>query len=88
MKQSIKCQRILILSLIFIFVLAPIILFSVFTSSFVANENFVEDLSTIKYKTDTLKLRSLRDRQELGEDFNEPVPVVYVDQNLNSVVRV
>ncbi|PIA45191.1 hypothetical protein AQUCO_01700613v1 [Aquilegia coerulea] len=87
MKQGLKCQRILILFLLSISVLAPIFFFSKklsdITISF-GHKEFVEDLSSVKYRTDTLKLNAIQ--QDTGEGLKGPTHVVYKDENINSVV--
>ncbi|KAF9619079.1 hypothetical protein IFM89_005093 [Coptis chinensis] len=98
MRQGLKCQRILILSLLFISVFTPILFLSkrlsTFTSSLgTAHKEFLEDLSTPKYRTDTLKLNSIQ--QETGEGLKEPQLFVYKDEksnnnnnnNIQSIVR-
>lgn len=83
MKQGIKHQRIVILFLLSISVVTPILFFSNrlsdITSSF-GHKEFVEDLSTLKYRTDTLKLSAIQ--QETGEGVKEPTLVVYKDDNI------
>ncbi|KAG6619189.1 hypothetical protein I3842_Q104200 [Carya illinoinensis] len=87
MKLILRCQRILILSLLAVSVFAPIVFFSqrLKNLSHIGREEFVQDLSNIKYKTDAaLRLNAVE--QESGEDLTEPKQVVYEDRNLGSGV--
>lgn len=83
MKQGIKYQRIVILFLLSISVVTPILFFSNrlsdITSSF-GHKDFVEDLSSLKYRTDTLQLSAIQ--QETWEGVKEPTLVVYKDDNI------
>ncbi|XP_042520514.1 probable galacturonosyltransferase 6 isoform X2 [Macadamia integrifolia] len=87
MKQDLRCQRILILSLLSVCVVAPIVIVSNRLKNLTpsaAHKELIEDLSTIKYRADTLKLNSIK--QETGQGLKEPTLVVYKDEELNSVV--
>ncbi|KAG2719049.1 hypothetical protein I3760_03G249400 [Carya illinoinensis] len=87
MKLILRCPRILILSLLAVSVFAPIVFFSqrLKNLSHIGREEFVQDLSNIKYKTDAaLRLNAVE--QESGEDLTEPKQVVYEDRNLGSGV--
>ncbi|XP_058086631.1 probable galacturonosyltransferase 6 [Magnolia sinica] len=87
MKQKIRWQRILILLLLSITFVSPILYLprkvANFTSSY-AHEEFIEDVSSIKYATDTLKLNVIQ--QEIDEGLKEPAGIVYKDRDYNSVV--
>ncbi|KAI3995698.1 hypothetical protein MKX01_020771 [Papaver californicum] len=88
MKQSVRYQRILILCLLSISVLAPIFLVSNKLSNFSSSsgdKEFVGSLPGIKFKTDSPRLNAVQ--QELGEALKEPVLVVYKDgDSINSLV--
>ncbi|XP_043693998.1 probable galacturonosyltransferase 6 isoform X2 [Telopea speciosissima] len=87
MKQDLRCQRILILSLLSVCVIAPIVLVSNRLKNLTpsaAHKELIEDLSSIKYRADTLKLNSIK--QETGQGLKEPTLVVYKDEELHSVV--
>ncbi|KAI3911703.1 hypothetical protein MKX01_029464 [Papaver californicum] len=88
MKQSVRYQRILILCLLSISVLAPIFLVSNRLSNFSSSsgdKEFVGDLPGIKFKTDSPRLNAVQ--QELREVLKEPVLVVYKDgDSINSLV--
>ncbi|CAN6553946.1 unnamed protein product [Malus baccata var. baccata] len=86
MKLFRRCQRILILALLCVSVFAPI----VFVSQRLKNvmptgrEEFIEDLSNIKYRTDSVKLSV---EQESSESLKEPRKVLYEDTDLLSTVN-
>ncbi|KAK9282183.1 hypothetical protein L1049_005095 [Liquidambar formosana] len=86
MKQARRCQRILILSLLSVSVFAPIVLVSNRLKNLTSTggPEFIEDLSSIKYRTDDLKLNAFE--QEVGEGLKEPTSVVYRDGDLNNIV--
>ncbi|KAL5561790.1 hypothetical protein UlMin_031537 [Ulmus minor] len=86
MKHFRRCQRILILSLLSISVLAPIVFVShrLKNLSSIGRKDFIEDLSSIKFKRDNLRLKAIQ--QEAGEGLKEPRLVVYKDKNQNSAV--
>ncbi|KAL7172510.1 hypothetical protein ACSBR2_032073 [Camellia fascicularis] len=86
MKQIRRCRRILILSLLAVSVFVPIVLLSDRLRNFNSEESkeFIEDLSSIKYRTDALKLIAIE--KEEGESLKEPPPVVYKDGSFSSVV--
>lgn len=85
MKQVRQWQRICILSLLTVSVFAPIVLVShrlkALTST--GRREFIEDLSTIKFRTDGLKLNAIQ--QEDGKGLREPKLVIYKDKEFNSV---
>ncbi|KAG7984659.1 hypothetical protein I3843_04G171400 [Carya illinoinensis] len=85
MKLIRPCQRILILSLLYVTVFAPIIFFSrrLKHISHIGGEEFVEDLSNIKYKAGAASWLNAVE-QESGEDLKEPKQVVYEDRYLGS----
>ncbi|KAF3436212.1 hypothetical protein FNV43_RR23304 [Rhamnella rubrinervis] len=87
MKLFRRCQRILILSLLSVSVLAPIVLVSYRLKhiSSIGRKEFIEDLSNIKYRADELRLEALQ--QEAGEDLKEPRLVVYEEKDLNSGIK-
>ncbi|XP_054795703.1 probable galacturonosyltransferase 6 isoform X2 [Prosopis cineraria] len=74
-------QRILILSLLSFTVFAPLILFSdrLKLLAFNGRNEFVEDLSSITYRTDTLKLNSIEKEDARG--LEEPKQVVYKEND-------
>ncbi|XP_021613003.1 probable galacturonosyltransferase 6 isoform X2 [Manihot esculenta] len=85
MKKINQCQRIPILFLLCFTVLAPLLFVSTRLKNFTpGRKEFVEDLSTFKYRTDTVKLRAIE--QEAGEDLKGPKLFVYERNNLDSVV--
>ncbi|XP_058197832.1 probable galacturonosyltransferase 6 isoform X2 [Rhododendron vialii] len=86
MKQNRRCTRISILSLLSVSVLLPIFLLSSTLRNFKseASEEYIEDLSTIKYRTDALTLSSIEEKD--GESVEEPPLVVYKDGVLGSEV--
>ncbi|KAJ7972709.1 Hexosyltransferase [Quillaja saponaria] len=81
MKQFRRCQRILILSLLSFSVIAPIIFVShklkVLTS--IGRKESIEDLSSIKYRSNILRLNAVE--QESVEGLEEPKQVVYKDKD-------
>lgn len=79
-----RWQRIFILSLLSLSVLAPIVLVSnrLKTLSLEGRKEFVEDISNIKYRTDTFKLNAIE--QESGEGIKEPNQEVYRDHNYSA----
>ncbi|XP_010274190.1 PREDICTED: probable galacturonosyltransferase 6 [Nelumbo nucifera] len=86
MKQALRCQRIFILLLLSVSVFSPLIIVSNrlknFTPSF-AHTEFFGDPSTIKYRSDILRLNAIQ--QETGEGLKEPALVLYKDGDFNSV---
>ncbi|XAR61140.1 Polygalacturonate 4-alpha-galacturonosyltransferase [Bertholletia excelsa] len=86
MKQIRRCTRIFILSLLAVSVLVPIFLFSNTLRNFnsLASEEYIEDLSSIKYRTDALKLSAIE--KEEGQSLKEPPLVVYKDGNFSTWV--
>ncbi|MCL7052132.1 hypothetical protein MKW94_020474 [Papaver nudicaule] len=84
MKKRVRCQRILILSLLSISIFVPVILFSIFTSSHV-HKGLVEDLTTIKYKTETLQMNSIE--QEIENELEEPIIAFYKNETVDGDVN-
>lgn len=86
MKPPRRFQRTLILAFLSISVLAPIVLVSnrLKTLSSIGGNGFIEDLNSIKYRTDALKLKAVR--QEVDEGLKEPTLVVYKNGDLNRVL--
>ncbi|XP_057461594.1 probable galacturonosyltransferase 6 isoform X2 [Actinidia eriantha] len=86
MKQIRRCTRIFILSLLAVSVLLPIFLFSntLLNFNFEESEEYIEDLSRIKHKTNTQTLSAIE--KEEGEGLKEPPLVVYKDGDFSSVV--
>ncbi|KAG5515015.1 hypothetical protein RHGRI_036151 [Rhododendron griersonianum] len=85
MKQVHRCTRILILSLLTVSVFVPIFLLSNTLRHFNSeSEEYIADLSTIKYRTDALKLTAIE--KEEGESIEEPPLIVYKDGDISSVV--
>ncbi|XP_022771207.1 probable galacturonosyltransferase 6 isoform X2 [Durio zibethinus] len=71
MKKHRRWQRILILSLLSLSVLAPIVLLSqrLKTLTSIDGKEFIEDLASIKYRTDDLKLNAIE--QEAAEEIKD-----------------
>ncbi|KAM5563591.1 putative galacturonosyltransferase 6 [Rosa sericea] len=86
MKPFRRCQRILILSLLSLSVFAPILFVShrLKNLAYTGRKDFIEDLSNIKYRADTLKLSAVE--QEAGEGLKEPRKVLYEDTDVVSSV--
>ncbi|XP_004289891.1 PREDICTED: probable galacturonosyltransferase 6 isoform X2 [Fragaria vesca subsp. vesca] len=86
MKPFRRCQRILILALLSLSVFAPILFVSqrLKNLNYTGRKEFVEDLSNIKYRTDSLKLSAVE--QEAGEGLKEPRKVLYEDKDVVSAV--
>ncbi|XP_038718312.1 probable galacturonosyltransferase 6 isoform X2 [Tripterygium wilfordii] len=86
MKQVLRWQRTLILSMLSFTVLAPLFYVSNRLKSVnsIGRDALVEDLSTIKYWTDAVKLKAIE--KEWSERLKEPKPVVYEDKDLGSSV--
>ncbi|KAJ9188041.1 hypothetical protein P3X46_003440 [Hevea brasiliensis] len=85
MKKINQWQRILILSLLCFTVFAPLLFVSTRLKNFTpfGRKEFVEDLSTFKYRTDALKLQAIE--QEAGEDLKGLKLFAYEGNNLDSV---
>ncbi|KAI4301161.1 hypothetical protein L6164_034468 [Bauhinia variegata] len=81
MKQTRRRQRILILSLLSVSVLAPLIFVShrLKILTLVGRGEFIEDLASTTYRRDTLKLNAIG--QEDAEGLEEPKQVVYKDKD-------
>ncbi|XP_024163006.1 probable galacturonosyltransferase 6 isoform X2 [Rosa chinensis] len=86
MKPFRRCQRILILSLLSLSVFAPILFVSqrLKNLTYTGRKEFIEDLSNVKYRADTLKLSAVE--QEAGEGLKEPRKVLYEDTDVVSSV--
>ncbi|XP_052169908.1 probable galacturonosyltransferase 6 isoform X2 [Diospyros lotus] len=86
MKQIRRCTRIFILCFLSVSVFVPIFLLTNVLKNFDsrASEGFIGDLSSIKYRTDTIKLHAIE--KEGGESLKEPPEVVYKDSDFSSVV--
>ncbi|KAH7838431.1 hypothetical protein Vadar_026320 [Vaccinium darrowii] len=84
MKQIRRCTRISILSLLSVSLFLPIFLLSIKSTNLnsEASEEYIEDLSTIKYRTDALKLSAIEEKE--GESLKEPSLVVYKDGDSGS----
>ncbi|XP_057438594.1 probable galacturonosyltransferase 6 isoform X1 [Lotus japonicus] len=87
MRQSRRWQRIFILSLLFLSVVAPLIFLShrlqLLTPSHGPRE-FFDDLSTVTYRTDPVLLNAIE--QEGAEEIQEPKEVVYKEIDFDSAV--
>ncbi|KAI9119273.1 hypothetical protein K1719_009948 [Acacia pycnantha] len=81
MIQFRRCQRIFILSLLSLTVFAPLILFSdrLKLIAFNGRNELAEDLSSITYRRDTLKLNSIEKEDARG--LEEPKQVVYKEND-------
>ncbi|KAL3644933.1 hypothetical protein CASFOL_010113 [Castilleja foliolosa] len=77
-----KCSRILILGLLCVSVVVPVFLLShrLKLNNSDASEDFVEDLSIIKHRTDAQTLNAI---EQEGEGLKEPPLVVYKDDSPN-----
>ncbi|KAJ4726812.1 Hexosyltransferase [Melia azedarach] len=86
MKQVRRWQRILILALLSVSMIAPIHFVSnrlnIFTS--IGRREFIEELSTTKFRTDDIRLNAIE--QEAGEGVKEPKLIVYKDEDFSSIV--
>ncbi|GLT42378.1 hypothetical protein SLA2020_163800 [Shorea laevis] len=86
MKQVRRWQRIMILSLLCVSVFAPMVLFpsalKMLTSA--GRKEFIEDLASTKYKSDSLRLNAIE--QETGKGLKEPKLVVFKERDFDSVV--
>ncbi|KAJ8749451.1 hypothetical protein K2173_025646 [Erythroxylum novogranatense] len=85
MRKIHRWQRILILSLLFFTLVAPIIFVSHRLGNFspAGRKEFVEDL-TFKYRTDAVTLNSIK--QEAGGGLKEPNLVIYEDKGFGSTM--
>ncbi|XP_068635568.1 probable galacturonosyltransferase 6 [Aristolochia californica] len=86
MKQGVKCQRILILSLLLLTVFAPLLYLPGKIAKFTSSSHFggfVEDISSVRYVRDYLKLSAIQ--QEIRGDLKEPDLVVYKDDDFSSL---
>ncbi|KAA8543323.1 hypothetical protein F0562_021182 [Nyssa sinensis] len=86
MRQFRRWMRISILSLLAVSVFIPIFLLSDRLKNITseASKVFIEDLTSLKYRRDALKLRAIE--QEEGKGLKGPTPIVYKDEDFNSVV--
>ncbi|CAK9143790.1 unnamed protein product [Ilex paraguariensis] len=86
MKRFRRCTRIFILCLLAVSVFAPIVLLSGRLKQLHSAESkeYIEDLSSIKYRTDALKLNAIE--QEEGEALKEPPLLVYKVGDFKSTV--
>ncbi|KDO68529.1 hypothetical protein CISIN_1g007588mg [Citrus sinensis] len=86
MNQVRRWQRISILALLSVSVIAPVIFVSnrlkVFTS--IGRWDFAEELSTTKFRAENIRLNAIE--QEADEGLKEPKLVVYKDEDLGSLV--
>ncbi|XP_010542700.1 PREDICTED: probable galacturonosyltransferase 6 [Tarenaya hassleriana] len=87
MNQVRRWQRILILSLLLVSVLAPIVFVSNRLKSItsVGRREFIEELTNIRYRTNDLRLNSIE--QEDEEGLEEPKLILYKDVKFDSVVQ-
>lgn len=87
MRQFRKWQRALFLSLLSLSVFAPIVLVSNRSKYLSLHEktDFAEDLSSIKYRAETLKLSAIG--QEEANGVKEPKQEVYIDQSYSVISR-
>ncbi|KAM1346534.1 hypothetical protein ACFX13_036576 [Malus domestica] len=86
MKLFRRCQRILILALLCVSVFTPVVFVSQRLKNLTPNwrNESIEDLSNIKYRTDSVKLSV---EQESSEGLKEPRKVLYEDTYLLSAVN-
>ncbi|KAJ1385513.1 Nucleotide-diphospho-sugar transferase [Sesbania bispinosa] len=86
MKQIRQRQRILILSLLSLSVVAPLIFVShrLKLLTPLGRREFLEDLYRVTYRTDTLKLNAVE--QEGAEELEEPNQVVYKEKDAVSTI--
>ncbi|GAV72145.1 Glyco_transf_8 domain-containing protein [Cephalotus follicularis] len=86
MKKVRRWQRILILAFLSVSVVTPIVLVSqkLKNLSSIGRKEFIEDLSTIKYRSDANRLKAIE--QEGSEGLKEPRLDVFEDKDFGSVV--
>ncbi|XVF71927.1 hypothetical protein PTKIN_Ptkin12aG0079200 [Pterospermum kingtungense] len=86
MNKHHRWQRIVILSLLSLSVFAPIVLVSqrLKTLTSIGRKEFNEDLPSIKYRRDGLKLNAIE--QEAAEELNGPKLVVLQEKDFSSLV--
>ncbi|XVF32455.1 hypothetical protein REPUB_Repub17cG0084400 [Reevesia pubescens] len=86
MKRFRRWQRILILSLLSFSVFAPILLVSqrLKTITSIDQNGFSEDLASMKYRTDDLRLNAIE--QEAAEELKGPKLIVLKEKDFSSVV--
>ncbi|XP_038714005.1 probable galacturonosyltransferase 6 isoform X2 [Tripterygium wilfordii] len=86
MKQLLRWQRTLILCMLSFTVLAPLFFVSnrFKTVNSIGRNKFGDDLSSIKYRTDAITLKTIE--QEWSDGLKEPKLVVYEDKDLGSSV--
>ncbi|XP_020233345.1 probable galacturonosyltransferase 6 isoform X2 [Cajanus cajan] len=80
MNQIRRYQRILILSLLFLSVIAPLLFVTP-----LGRREFLEDLYRATYRTDTMKLNAVE--QEGAEELEEPNQVVYTEKDFVSAIN-
>ncbi|KAG4402182.1 hypothetical protein AAZX31_02G135500 [Glycine max] len=83
-----RCQRILILSLFFLSVVAPLVFVShrLNLLTLLGRGEFLEDLYRATYRGDTLKLNAVEQIQEGAEGLEEPNQVVYTEKDFSSTI--
>ncbi|XP_027937595.1 probable galacturonosyltransferase 6 isoform X1 [Vigna unguiculata] len=81
-----RCQRIFILSLLSLSVVAPLVFVSHRLNLLnpLGRRDFFEDLYRAAYRTDTMKLNAVE--QEDAEELDEPNQVVYTENNFVSTI--
>ncbi|KAK7345825.1 hypothetical protein VNO77_16437 [Canavalia gladiata] len=86
MNQIRRCQRILILSLLFLSVVAPLVFVShrLKLLTPLGRREFLEDLYRVTYRSESLKLNALE--QESAKELEEPNQVVYTEKDFVSTV--
>ncbi|KAI4349445.1 hypothetical protein L6164_010032 [Bauhinia variegata] len=84
MKQFRRWWRILILSLLFVSVVAPLVFFSHRLKFLAGRREFIEDLASTTYRTDIIKLNAIG--QEDAEGLEGPKEVVYKDKDFLSAI--
>lgn len=84
MKQSQRWQRTLILCLLSLSVVTPIVFVSRRLQGLTRDgrRDFLDDLSSVKYRTDPLKLNAIE--QEDSEELEEPKQVVYKENDVGT----
>ncbi|KAK7396407.1 hypothetical protein VNO78_17398 [Psophocarpus tetragonolobus] len=84
MRSSHRWQRILILALLSLSVVAPLVFFSSRLKTLTPDrpQDFLDDLSSVTYRSDALKLNAIE--QEGAEELEEPKEVVYKQKDFDS----
>ncbi|XP_028185842.1 probable galacturonosyltransferase 6 isoform X3 [Glycine soja] len=82
------CQRILLLSLFFLSVVAPLVFVShrLNLLTLLGRREFLEDLYRATYRGDTLKLNAVEQIQEGADGLEEPNQVVYTEKDFASTI--